>query len=71
MLTFDQVVGGESRRILNAVLSNDPRPHYFHQSNLITGDDENASAVMYVLLDAGSSGGMTISATMWRCCSRR
>jgi hypothetical protein len=28
------------------------RPHYFHQSNLITGDDENASVLMYVLLDA-------------------
>jgi hypothetical protein len=52
VLPFDQVVDGESRRILNAVLSNDPRPHYFHQSNLITGDDENASALMYVLLDA-------------------
>ena len=44
--------GRESRRIFNAVLSNDPRPHYFHQSNLITGDDANASALMYVLLDA-------------------
>jgi hypothetical protein len=52
VLTFDQVVDGESRRILNAVLGNDPRPHYFHQSNLITGDDENASALIYVLLDA-------------------
>ena len=52
VLTFDQVVAGESRRIFNAVLSNDPRPHYFHQSNLITGDDANASALMYVLLDA-------------------
>jgi hypothetical protein len=52
VLTFDQVVAGESRRIFNAVLSNDPRPHYFHQSNLIGGDDENASALLYVLLDA-------------------
>ena len=52
MLSFDQVVVSESRRIFNAVLSNDPRPHYFHQSNLITGDDENPSALMYVLLDA-------------------
>ena len=52
VLSFDQVVLGESRRIFNAVLSNDPRPHYFHQSNLITSGDENATALMYVLLDA-------------------
>ena len=52
VLSFDQVVLGESRRIFNAVLSNDPRPHYFHQSNLIAGDDEHASALLYVLLDA-------------------
>jgi hypothetical protein len=52
VLTFEQVVVGESRRIFNAVLSNDPRPHYFHQSNLITGGDEHASALMYTLLDA-------------------
>jgi hypothetical protein len=52
VLSFDQVVLAESRRIFNAVLSNDPRPHYFHQSNLIAGDDEHASALLFVLLDA-------------------
>jgi hypothetical protein len=52
VLSFDQVVVAEARRIFNAVISNDPRPHYFHQSNLIAGDDESSSALMYVLLDA-------------------
>jgi hypothetical protein len=52
VLSFDQVVVAEARRIFNSVLSNDPRPHYFHQSNLITGDDEDPSALLYVLLDA-------------------
>jgi hypothetical protein len=52
VLSFDQVVVAEARRIFNSVLSNDPRPHYFHQSNLITGDDEDSSALLYVLLDA-------------------
>jgi hypothetical protein len=52
VMTFDQVVQNEARRVFTAVVSNDPRPHYFHQSNLIAGDDEDASGLVYTLLDA-------------------
>jgi hypothetical protein len=52
VFTFDQVVQKEARRVFTAVVSNDPRPHYFHQSNLIAGDDEDASGLVYALLDA-------------------
>lgn len=54
--TFDEVIDREARRLFNAVISNDPRPHYFHQSNLIgagvEGRGESASGMIYVLLDA-------------------
>jgi hypothetical protein len=49
--SFDQVVLAESRRLFAAVLGNDPRPHYFHQSNMIGSDDE-APGLIYTLLDA-------------------
>jgi hypothetical protein len=52
VMTFDQVGQNEARRVFTAVVSNDPRPHYFHQSNLIAGDDEDASGLVYTLLDA-------------------
>jgi hypothetical protein len=51
ILSFDQVVAAEARRLLSAAVGNDPRPHYFHQSNMIGGDDE-APGIVYTLLDA-------------------
>jgi hypothetical protein len=51
ILSFDQVVAAESRRLLCAAVGNDPRPHYFHQSNMIGGDDETPG-IVYTLLDA-------------------
>ncbi|MGA2010099.1 MAG: hypothetical protein ABSH51_06150 [Solirubrobacteraceae bacterium] len=45
--TWKQIVSAEATRIFNAMLSNDPRPHYAHQSNLIGGD-----ALLYQLVDA-------------------
>ena len=54
--TFAALIDREARRIFNAVIGNDPRPHYFHQSNLIgaEGGDagETAPSMMCVLLDA-------------------
>jgi hypothetical protein len=54
--TFDEVVDAEARAIFNSVLGNDPRPHYFHQSNLIGGrdpsGDERTPALIYRVLDA-------------------
>ncbi len=44
--TWRDVIATEARRIFVAIVSNDPRPHYFHQSNL-TGE-----GIMYELLDA-------------------
>ena len=51
ILSFDQVVATEARRMLCAAVGNDPRPHYFHQSNLIGGDDDSPG-IIYTLLDA-------------------
>ena len=54
--TFAQLIDREARRIFNAIVSNDPRPHYFHQSNLIgaegTGSEDAEPGMMFVLLDA-------------------
>ncbi len=53
--SFSQVVDSESRRIFNAAVSNDPRPHYFHQSNLIGAyerDGQGSPGIVYALLEA-------------------
>jgi hypothetical protein len=53
---FAELIDREARRIFNATISNDPRPHYFHQSNLISAEDSGggqaAPGMMCVLLDA-------------------
>ena len=51
---WEQVLAAESRRIFITMISNDPRPHYFHQSNLVTGLDAEASeeALLCELIDA-------------------
>lgn len=54
--SFAQIIRREARRMFGLVISNDPRPHYFHQSNLVSaGDDsdpEAAPALAIALLDA-------------------
>jgi len=52
--TWEQVLKAEARRIFITMISNDPRPHYFHQSNLVTGADADASvqALLCELIDA-------------------
>lgn len=54
--SYAELADAEARRIFKAVIGNDPRPHYFHQSNLIgaRGPDarESAPALMLALLDA-------------------
>jgi hypothetical protein len=53
---FAELIDREARRIFNATISNDPRPHYFHQSNLISAEDSGggqaAPGMMCILLDA-------------------
>jgi hypothetical protein len=44
--TWDQYVGNETTQMMQHVLANDPRPHYFHQSNLAE------EGVFYPVLDA-------------------
>lgn len=51
ILDFDQVVAAEAHRLLCAAVGNDPRPHYFHQSNMI-GGGEDTPGILYTLLDA-------------------
>jgi hypothetical protein len=54
--TFDEVLETEVRAVFNSIVGNDPRPYYFHQSNLIGGRDatggESTPALMYSILDA-------------------
>jgi hypothetical protein len=53
---FDDVVAAEARAVFNGIVGNDPRPRYFHQSNLIGGRDptgaEEAPALIYSILNA-------------------
>ncbi|MGB2711131.1 MAG: hypothetical protein WBC33_06405 [Conexibacter sp.] len=49
--TWDELVGLESQRIFGHVLGNDPRPHYFHQSNL-ADSTVAGGAVFYPVLNA-------------------
>jgi peptidoglycan/xylan/chitin deacetylase (PgdA/CDA1 family) len=54
--SYSEVADAEARRVFKAVIGNDPRPHYFHQSNLIGARlpdaGESAPALMLALLDA-------------------
>ncbi len=53
--SYSQVVDSEARRIFNSAVSNDPLPHYFHQSNLIGADEpggHGSPGIVYPLLDA-------------------
>ena len=52
--SWPEVLATEAARIFTAVMSNDPRPHYFHQSNLAAGDAAQAASdgrLFYALLD--------------------
>jgi hypothetical protein len=49
--TWTDVVAAESQRIFGHMMGNDPRPHYFHQSNLAQSA-EAEGAVFYPVLDA-------------------
>jgi hypothetical protein len=51
ILSFDQVVCSEGRGLVWSPVGNDPRPHYFHQSNMIGGGDDTPG-IVYTLLDA-------------------
>jgi len=53
--SWRQVVSAEARRIFAKVLSNDPRPHFFHQSNLmatVVDPDTVRSSLLCELLDS-------------------
>ena len=53
--SWTDVLAAEAARIFTTVMSNDPRPHYFHQSNLTAGDATRAPSdgrLFYALLDA-------------------
>jgi hypothetical protein len=48
--SWEQAIELEAKRIFAAMISNDPRPHYFHQSNLIgAGDGRGAPALLFGL----------------------
>jgi len=51
---WQQLVSAEAWRIFIAVIGNDPRPHYFHQSNLVgcAGGDPAGGGLLYELIDA-------------------
>ena len=36
---WEDILAAEAARMLGSMLANDPRPHFFHQSNLIGGED--------------------------------
>jgi hypothetical protein len=53
--SWRQLVDLEAARIFAAVMSNDPCPHYFHQSNLASGNGHapgDGGRVFYTLIDA-------------------
>jgi len=53
--SWPELLAIEAARIFITVMSNDPRPHYFHQSNLAAGDAAQAPSegrLFYELLDA-------------------
>jgi hypothetical protein len=53
--SWPEVVSVEARRMLTKLLGNDPRPHFFHQSNLIehrTDHPASCSSLLCELVDA-------------------
>jgi hypothetical protein len=53
--SWPQLVSAEAQRIVTKVVGNDPRPHFFHQSNLVTagaGAGRSQSSLLSELLDA-------------------
>jgi len=53
--TWPQLVSAEAQRIVAKVVGNDPRPHFSHQSNLVTadvGDESSRSSLLSELMDA-------------------
>jgi hypothetical protein len=53
--SWKQLVSAEARRIVAKVVGNDPRPHFSHQSNLVTdagSDDSSESSLLSEILDA-------------------
>jgi len=53
--TWDDYVRAESDRIFGHMMGNDPRPHYFHQTNLAESDRADG-AVFYPVLNAMLAG---------------
>jgi hypothetical protein len=51
---WEDLMRAEAGRIFIAMLSNDPRPHYFHQSNLVAASHEDSpeGGLLYELIDA-------------------
>jgi hypothetical protein len=49
--SWDDIVAAESQRMFEHMMGNDPRPHYFHQTNLAESDTPEG-AVFYPVLDA-------------------
>lgn len=52
--SWPQLVSREARRILIKLVGNDPRPHFFHQSNLLAngaGESGSSSSLVCELLD--------------------
>ena len=49
--TWDEYVEAESQRIFGHMMGNDPRPHYFHQTNLAESDNPEG-AIFYPVIDA-------------------
>ncbi len=49
--SWEALLAKEARRILATLLGNDPRPHYFHQSNLV-GGERGRAGLLCVLIDA-------------------
>jgi hypothetical protein len=50
--TWEAVIAREATRVLSAMLGNDPRPHYCHQSNLILGHGEAGATLLTGIVDA-------------------
>jgi hypothetical protein len=49
--SWSDIVVAESERVFGHMMGNDPRPHYFHQSNLAESENPEG-AVFYPVLDA-------------------
>jgi hypothetical protein len=49
--SWSDIVEAESQRIFGHMMGNDPRPHYFHQTNLAESENPEG-AVFYPVLDA-------------------